>query len=60
MKKRKTNKAKRVDPGCRNHGSCPVCRGNRQHQLEVANEQLADEMRESIVKLGVKLREVER
>lgn len=41
-KYRKTNKAKRVDSGCRNHGSCPHCRGNRTHQGEVA-KQAADE-----------------
>jgi hypothetical protein len=29
--KRKTNKAKRVDHSCRNHGRCPECRGNRLH-----------------------------
>jgi hypothetical protein len=31
MKTRKTNKAKRVDSGCANHGSCKVCQGNRTH-----------------------------
>jgi hypothetical protein len=31
MKKRKTNKAKRVDSHCKNHGECPWCRGNRTH-----------------------------
>lgn len=29
MKSRKTNRAKRVSSGCRNNGSCGVCRGNR-------------------------------
>jgi len=29
MKSRKTNRAKRVDPGCKNNGSCKVCQGNR-------------------------------
>ena len=31
MKSRKTNRAKRHDPGCRNNGSCACCRGNRTH-----------------------------
>ena len=31
MKTRKTNKAKTIDPSCKNHGSCPWCRGNRTH-----------------------------
>lgn len=34
-KYRKTNKAKRVDPGCRNNGSCPICTGNRMHSNKV-------------------------
>jgi hypothetical protein len=29
VKSRKTNRAKRVSSGCRNHGTCGVCRGNR-------------------------------
>ena len=29
MKKRKINKAKRVDSSCKNHGSCPYCRNSR-------------------------------
>ncbi len=29
--KRKTNRAKRVVNSCRNHGSCPQCKGNRTH-----------------------------
>lgn len=28
MKWRKTNKAKKIDSSCRNHGSCPWCKGN--------------------------------
>lgn len=31
MKSRKTNRAKRVSPGCKNNGSCKVCQGNRTH-----------------------------
>ena len=31
MKKRRTNKAKQVDNSCKNHGSCPWCKGNRTH-----------------------------
>ena len=34
MKKRKTNKAKRVDNACKNHGTCPHCRGNRLYQVK--------------------------
>lgn len=34
MKKRKTNKAKRVDSTCKNNGSCSYCRGNRLHQVK--------------------------
>lgn len=34
MKKRKTNRAKRVDKACKNHGSCPHCRGNRLYQAK--------------------------
>lgn len=33
MKKRKTNKAKRVDKTCRNNGSCLHCRANRLNQV---------------------------
>ena len=29
---RKSNRAKRVDRTCRNHGGCPVCRGSRTYQ----------------------------
>lgn len=31
MKKRKTNKAKRIDRSCRNHGTCPYCTNSRTH-----------------------------
>lgn len=33
MKKRKTNRAKKVDKTCRNHGSCPYCQQNRLYQV---------------------------
>jgi hypothetical protein len=36
MKWRKTNRAKLVDPSCKNHGSCPWCLRNRLHQAERA------------------------
>lgn len=36
MKWRKTNRAKRVDRSCRNHGGCSWCKGNRLHQAERA------------------------
>lgn len=32
MKKRKTNKAKRVSNNCRNNKSCEYCRSNRLNQ----------------------------
>lgn len=38
MKTRKTNKAKRVDKTCRNHGSCPACKSNRLHQVNKAQD----------------------
>jgi hypothetical protein len=31
MPYRKTNKGKRADSGCRNHGTCQYCTGNRTH-----------------------------
>lgn len=34
MKSRKTNRAKQVSGGCRNHGPCAWCRGNRLHSSE--------------------------
>jgi hypothetical protein len=44
MIRRKTNRAKRIDNACRNHGSCPWCRGNRLHAArkreQAAREQL--------------------
>ena len=47
MPSRKTNKAKRVDGGCRNHGACPWCRGNRTYQGRKA-KQAADEAIEEV------------
>lgn len=32
MKFRHSNKAKRMCGGCKNHGSCKWCLGNREHQ----------------------------
>lgn len=40
MKKRKTNKAKRVDNSCRNHGSCAFCSGNRLYQAKKENDRV--------------------
>jgi hypothetical protein len=36
MKKRKVNKAKRVDHTCRNNGTCDYCKGSRLHQAQKA------------------------
>lgn len=46
--KRKISRGgKAVSNGCRNHGSCPYCDGNRKHnekrRLLSANEQLQEE-----------------
>jgi hypothetical protein len=30
VKSRQTNRAKQVDPSCKNNGTCPWCYGNRQ------------------------------
>lgn len=34
MKTRKTNKGKRISNGCKNHGSCDWCKGNRTYSNE--------------------------
>jgi uncharacterized protein YabN with tetrapyrrole methylase and pyrophosphatase domain len=44
MKKRKTNRAKKVSSQCRNNGSCPWCRGNRTFSTE--KRSLFDEIME--------------
>lgn len=44
MKTRKTNKGKRVSNHCKNHGSCPACKGNRLYQV---NKQI-DKAKEQI------------
>lgn len=41
---RKTNNGKRVANGCRNHGPCEYCRGNRTH----ANRKREESDREQI------------
>ena len=33
-------KAKAVDATCRNHGSCPYCRGNRLYQVKKEKERI--------------------
>lgn len=47
MKYRKSNKAKKVSSGCKNHGSCKVCQNDRLHstrkQLQDKIEVLKDE-----------------
>lgn len=46
MKQRKINRAKRIDPSCRNHGTCPHCRGNRLYQAQREIEKAKDKERE--------------
>ncbi len=36
--------AKAVAKSCRNHGSCPYCKGNRLHKFRIKN--LKEELRE--------------
>ena len=36
--------AKAVAKSCRNHGSCPYCKGNRLHKFRIKN--LNEELRE--------------
>jgi hypothetical protein len=47
MKYRKTNRVKKVDSGCKNHGSCKICRNNRLYssrkRLQDKIETLKDE-----------------
>lgn len=38
MSKHKCDCAKRVDATCRNHGSCPHCRGSRTYQTRREGE----------------------
>ena len=38
MRWRKTNNGKRVADGCRNHGPCGVCLGNRLHSARVREQ----------------------
>ena len=35
-KKKPKTGAKAIDPSCKNHGSCPWCRGNRTYQATKA------------------------
>ncbi len=34
--------AKAVDGSCRNHGSCPYCRGNREHATRQREDEASD------------------
>lgn len=43
-KRKKFYGAKAVDCSCRNHGSCPWCKGNRLHKIKVAKVAWEDEM----------------
>lgn len=48
MKKRKTNRSKRVSSGCRNHGDCDYCRSNRLHQARKASVSAKQQMEEPV------------
>lgn len=37
-KKKPKTGAKAIDPSCKNHGSCPWCKGNRTYQQKKARE----------------------
>ena len=43
-KRKKFYGAKAVDCSCRNHGSCPWCKGNRLHKIKVAKMAWKDGM----------------
>lgn len=45
MKNRKTNRAKRIDPSCKNHGSCPSCKSNRLHQVNKQIQNIKDQIK---------------
>ena len=38
--------AKRVDKSCRNHGSCPWCRGNRMYKYKILKLKINDLLKE--------------
>lgn len=44
MKHASVDRAKRVDSGCRNHGSCPYCRRSRTHNLSVTEQATREAM----------------
>lgn len=46
MIRRKSNRAKRVARGCRNHGSCPWCTSGRLHSSRVREAWAIDQLRE--------------
>lgn len=37
---------KAIDPSCRNHGSCPVCRDNRLYKVKKKEIAVRSEMKE--------------
>lgn len=45
-KRKPYRKAKAIDPTCRNHRSCPYCKGNRLHNSRkrniIARERMSD------------------
>jgi hypothetical protein len=41
-------RGKQVDSSCRNHGSCPWCRGNRMHKYQ--RQRMLEEEREYQIK----------
>ena len=45
-KRKLYNGAKRVDPACRNHGSCPYCEGNRLYKSKKQEEETKSMLKE--------------
>ena len=45
MKCRKSNRSKKVSPGCANNGSCGVCTGDRTHQAEKQLQETVEQLR---------------
>jgi uncharacterized protein (DUF983 family) len=54
MKKRKVNKAKRVDNQCGNNGNCPHCRRSRLYQVNKETQKAEQMMEEYIIVAGTK------
>ena len=41
-----TSYAKKVDPTCRNHGTCLWCLGNRTHKQRKSNQEIESKLKE--------------